>query len=227
MQSMYEILMSLPFFNGVSYNRVSEIVGSTPLAFVKYKEGEEIIHRGDACGSLAFVISGKVRVSIANRSDRFVVSQTLEAPSVIMPEVLFGRSTVYPCTVTAIDEVSVMRISKTDFTKLLNTDAVFLFNYLNTVATKAQKSVDGIMSLTTGSLEERLAFWVLSLTQRDAVDITLTCKQRDLYSMFGVQRMSFMCMLDDLTERGVLSYGPGVIKFKSRADLKTLLHARL
>ena len=34
--SMYENLMTLPLFKGVSYNRVSEIVGKTRLGFLKY-----------------------------------------------------------------------------------------------------------------------------------------------------------------------------------------------
>ncbi len=36
LNSMYENLMGLPLFNGVSYNRISEIVGGTRLAFLKF-----------------------------------------------------------------------------------------------------------------------------------------------------------------------------------------------
>lgn len=47
--SMYENLMGLPLFNGVSYNRISEIVGNTRLAFSKYLPGETILEAGDPC----------------------------------------------------------------------------------------------------------------------------------------------------------------------------------
>lgn len=41
--SMYENLMTLPLFKGVSYARLSEIVGNTRLAFLKYLPGEAIL----------------------------------------------------------------------------------------------------------------------------------------------------------------------------------------
>ncbi len=113
LNSMYENLMGLPLFNGVSYNRISEIVGGTRLAFLKFLPGEKIVMAGDPCTRLMFVIGGKVRLSIRNSSDRFIVSRTLEAPSVISPDFLFGRNTLFPASVTAIDTVSIMEIEKT------------------------------------------------------------------------------------------------------------------
>ena len=71
---------------------------------------------------------------------------------------------------------------------ILNNDEVFLFNFLNVLSMNAQKAVDGILAITSGNLEERIAFWIVALTQRGGTDITLACKQRDLYSLFGVQR---------------------------------------
>lgn len=110
--SMYENLMGLPLFNGVSYNRISEIVGNTRLAFSKYLPGETILEAGDPCTRMMFVIGGCVRLSVRNSTDRFGVMQTLQAPSVISPDFLFGRNTLYPATVTAIDTVSIMQIEK-------------------------------------------------------------------------------------------------------------------
>lgn len=223
MDSMYEILMGLPLFNGVSYNRISEIVGSTPLSFLKYLPGEPVINAGEACTQLKFIISGSVRISVANHNDRFKVDSTLRAPSVIMPDYLFGRTTVYPCKATAVDTVSIMQISKQEFTRLLRNDEVFLFNFLNILSSDAQKAVDGVMALSTGSLEERLAYWILALTQRDSTEIVMSCKQRDLYSVFGVQRSSFIAMLDSLAARGIIKYSPGEIRILSRELLANLL----
>lgn len=223
LNSMYENLMGLPLFNGVSYNRISEIVGNTKLAFFKYLAGERIITAGDPCTRLMFVIGGKVRLSIRNSSDRFIVSQTLEAPSVISPDFLFGRNTLFPATVTAIDTVSIMQIEKNDFISIVRNDEVCLFNYLNFISTNAQKAVDGVLALTSGSLEERIAFWIIALTQRDAKDITLSCRQRDLYSLFGVRRSSFIATLDSMKEHGLIEYSPNEIRVLSRTDLRSVL----
>lgn len=223
LNSMYENLMGLPLFNGVSYNRISEIVGGTRLAFLKFLPGEKIVMAGDPYTRLMFVIGGKVRLSIRNSSDRFIVSQTLEAPSVISPDFLFGRNTLFPASVTAIDTVSIMEIEKNDFISIIRSDEVCLFNYLNFISTNAQKAIDGVVALTSGSLEERIAFWIIALTQRDAKDIVLACRQRDLYSLFGVQRSSFINTLDSMKERGLIDYGPTEIRVISRNDLRSIL----
>lgn len=223
LNSMYENLMRLPLFNGVSYNRISEIVGNTRLAFMKFLPGERIVSAGDPCTRLMFVIGGKVRLAVRNSSDRFIVSQTLESPSVVSPDFLFGRNTLFPASVTAIDTVSIMEIEKNDFITIIRNDEVCLFNYLNYISTNAQKAIDGVLALTSGSLEERIAFWIIALTQRDAKDIVFSCRQRDLYSLFGVQRSSFISTLDSMKERGLIDYTPTEISVTSRSELRSVL----
>lgn len=73
--SMYENLMTLPLFKGVSYSRLSEIVGNTRLAFLKYLPDENMFEAGQPCTHIKFIISGHVRMTIRNDSDRVRVSQ--------------------------------------------------------------------------------------------------------------------------------------------------------
>lgn len=223
---MYENLMTLPLFKGISYQRVSEIVGKTKLDFLKYPEGEIFLRAGDPCKSIKFVISGNVRMSITNMQERFRVLQTLSAPAVISPDYLFGRNTLYPGTARAIDTVSIMQIDKADFITLLQSDEIFLFNYLNIVSTNAQKAIDGVIALTSGALEERIAFWVMALTQLGSTDIVLQARQKDLYSLFGVQRTTFTAALDSLRDRGIISYTPNEIRVNSRLELRSVLLKR-
>lgn len=223
MDSMYEILMGLPLFNGVSYNRISEVVGSTKFHFLKYLAGEQIVQAGEPCTHIKFIISGSARVTIENSDGRFKVSQTLSKPDVISPEFLFGRATHYPCTATAIESTGILQISKQDYVKILNSDPIFLFNFLNLLSMNAQKAIDGVLALTTGSLEERIAFWIVALTQRGGKDIVLSCRQRDLYALFGVQRTSFIGTLDNMKSRGLIDYNQHEIRINSRADMLALL----
>ncbi len=225
MDQMYQLLMGLPLFSGVTYEKMLEIIGNTKFHFLKFLGGETFIAEGEQCTHIKFIISGKVRVSIANHDRRFTVSQTLTAPDVVAPEYIFGRSTVYPCSVVALEPTGVLQISKADYMKILNSDTIFLINYLNLLSMNAQKAVDGILSIATGSLEERIAFWIVALTQRGGTDITMTCRQRDLYSLFGVQRSSFISTLDDMKARGLIDYSQTEIRVRNRRDLIDILHS--
>jgi len=225
MNSMFEILMGLPLFRGVSRERIAETVGMAKFHFLKYLPDETIVEAGTQCTHIKFIISGSARSSIVNSDGRFKVSQTLNAPDVIAPDFLFGRATNYPCTVTSIEPTGILQIAKSDYIKILNSDEVFLFNYLNMLAMNAQKSVDGILALTTGSIEERIAYWIIALTQPTGADIALECRQRDLYSFFGVQRTSFIASLDGLKARGLLDYSSNRIDIISRRGMSELLES--
>ena len=223
--SIYDILLALPLFAGVSRAKLSEIVGSTRFHFLKYQSGQTIISVGDICSHVKFVISGSIRMSVATANDRFIVSQTLDAPDVIAPEYLFGLYTRYPCKAVAIGNAGIMQIDKNDYVRLLKSDHVFMFNFLNMLSVKAQQAEEGIMSITTGNLDERIAYWITALTQRNAKDITLTARKRDLYSLFGVQRSSFFATLDAMKQQNIIDYDNSTdeIRVISRSALLSLL----
>lgn len=227
MNSMFEILMELPLFRGATRERMAETVGMAKFHFLKYLPGETIVEAGTPCTHIKFIISGSVRSKIVNPDSRFKVSQTLVAPDVISPDYLFGRATNYPCTVTAIEPTGILQIAKSDHIKILNSDEVFMFNYLNLLSMNAQKSVSGVLALTTGSIEERIAFWIIALTQPSGKDIALECRQRDMYSFFGVQRSSFLSTLDSMKERGLLTYDAYKIDIIDRRALISLLETKL
>ena len=223
MASMFELLMNLPLFRGVSRSRIAEVVGSAKFHFLKYPKGETVVRAGEECTHLAFVISGSVRSEISNSSKRFSVSQTLKAPSAIAPDFLFGRTTRYPGTVVALTDCSILKISKVDYIRILNADQVFMFNFLNTLSVNAQKALDGILALTSGGLDERIAFWIIALTQPGSEDIELTCKTRDLCNLFSVQRNVFDAACHEMEQRNLIRYSPRKIEIVDRREMLSLL----
>ncbi len=223
MDSMLDILADLPLFRGVTYECIAETVGKAKFHFLKYMPGETIAKAGEACSHIKCIISGKAKIVITNHDDRFRISQTLVAPDVISPDFLFGSSTIYPGDVESIDEVSIVQITKADYMKVLASDHIFMFNFLNYLSMNAQKCIDGVLAMTNGSIEERLAMWVIALTQPSAQDIVITCKNRDLYAMFGVQRSSYIAALNHLQEIGAIRWRPGIIEVTERRAMLAIM----
>lgn len=220
---MFDILMGLPLFKGVSKEQMEKTVGSAKFHFLKYLPGATIFKAGTQCTDLAFIISGTVRISINNPDGRFSVGQSIAAQDVISPDFLFGRVTTYPGDVTAVDTVSLLLIPKNDYVKILLSDQVFLFNYLNLLSMNAQKAVEGILAVSTGDLSERIAFWISALTQPRSFDIELECKQRDIVALFGVPRTTMRATLEDMKDRGLIDYSLYGIKVKDRQAMLALL----
>ena len=225
MESMYEKLMELPLFQGVSRDKLSELIEKTPFHFVKYTEGQHIVTANEPCTHIRFIISGDVRIDISSYNRRVMVSETLSGPNVIGPDYLFGRTTFYPFNATALEDCGVLQIVKADFINILMSDKVFLFNILNMLSRNSQKATFGIMALSSGSIAERLAFIITSLTQRGSKDIKMTYKQKDLCSILGVQRSSLINALDKLSNMDVIDYTLSEIKVNSRDALLEILHS--
>ncbi len=221
--SMYDTLLGLPLFRGVTRERISQVVGKTKFHFLKFLEGGEFIREGEQCTHLTFLLSGSARVTVANHARRFAVSQTLAAPNVIAPDFLFGLETNYPCSAVALEPTSILKIDKPDWLTILNSDPVFMLNYLNYLSMNAQKTVHGVLALTSGSLEERIAFWIIALTQPTSTDIELRCRQRDLCSVFGVQRSTFVSTLESMKDRGLVDFDSSSITINDRRAMLDLL----
>ena len=220
MDSMYDVLMQLPVFQGVGKDKISELIEKTKFHFLKYQSGEQVVKKGEECTHLKFLISGTVKSEMANNSGKIKVSEEIHAPNVLAPAHMFGWNTTYPATITAVDETGVMQIDKASFVQLLQKEPIFLINLLNIISRRSQKSIETFLSLSSGDMKEKLAFWVLSFTQTKSTNIRIICKQKDLYSFFGVQRSVFMNALNELKEEGILDFNSREIVILDRQKLK-------
>lgn len=213
---MYQLMMNLPLFNGVGFDKMSEILSFSRFTFTKHEDGETILRAGEPCTGIHFILRGRVRSTIVTRDARLAVAQTLQAPDVLSPDHLFGRNTLSPATVVADGKCATAWLSKADYLRILTTDSIFLFNLLNRLSKDAQKAIDGMLSLSGGTVEQRLALWIAALTDPSGVDITMEGRHSDVYTMFGVQRSVFIQIIQELENKGLLVYNPGLIKIIDR-----------
>ena len=219
MDSMYKILMGLPIFQGVSHAKISELIEKIKFHFLKYTDGETIVDVDEPCTNLKFFISGSVRLETLNLNRRIKVLQTLNAPNIIGAEYLFGKRTSYPYSVKAHPVAGLMQVEKADFLKILKSDIVFLFNTLNYLSRNSQTPTEAVLSLTSGSVAERVAFWIGSLTYSGSSEIVVESKQKDMYTMLGIQRSAYINTLEELRDKGVLDFTSGAVYINDRDAL--------
>ena len=223
MNSMYQQLMQLPLFQGVSTEKITELVEKLPFHFLKYRSNEQIVAAGDPCTHIRFIVSGKVRVVMNCSRLKVSLEQTLSTPNVLAPDYLFGRETVYPFTAVAEGPCGILQLLKGDYIKMINTDKVFLFNILNYLSSGSQRGTAMALAAKDGSVDERLAMLMNVLTLNGATDVVLKYKQKDLCSLLGTQRTTLVAMLDRLAEQEILEYGSSEMKFFDLAALNAIL----
>jgi len=226
MNSMYQQLMQLPLFQGVSTEKITALVEKLPFHFLKYHNGESIINAGDPCTTIKFIVSGKARLVTPFTSLRVSLSQTLSTPQVIAAEYLFGRETVYPYSATAEGGCGILQLRKSDYIKIVNSDKVFLFNILNYLSSGSQRATSAVLTISDGSVAERLAMQIDSLSIAGSTDIELQYKQKDLCTLLATQRTTLIATLDKLSEEGILEYDSNTLHLLDKSKLMEYLSSR-
>ncbi len=223
MNSMYQQLMQLPLFQGVSTEKITELVEKLPFHFLKYRSGEQIVAAGDPCTHMRFIVSGKVRLETSSSKLKVSLEQILATPNVLAPDYLFGRDTTYPFSAFAEGGCGILQLLKGDYIKMINTDKVFLFNILNFLSSGSQRGIAMALAARDGSVEERLAMLMNVLVAPGATDVVLKFKQKDLCSLLGTQRTTLVSMLDRLSEQEILEYDSSEMRFLDMDALNALL----
>lgn len=220
---MYQQLMQLPLFQGVSSDRITALVEKLPFHFLKFRNGEQIFAAGDQCTHVRFIVSGQVRLETQFDNLRVSLLQTLTTPHVLAAEYLFGRETSYPYTAVADGPCGILQLRKSDYIKMLGADKVFLFNILNYLSSGSQRSMSSILATKDGSITERLAMLVDALSIAGAADVTLRFKQKDLCALLGTQRTTFIASLDKLSDEEILDYDSNELHILDQQRLADLI----
>lgn len=224
MNSMYQQLMQLPLFQGVSTEVITALVEKLPFHFLKFRNGEQIFAAGDQCSHIRFIVSGRVRLETPCDHLRVSLLQTLETPHVLAAEYLFGRETTYPYAAFADGPCGILQLRKSDYIKMLAFDKVFLFNILNYLSSGSQRNTASILAVKEGSVIERLAMIVEALTVTGATDVTVRFKQKDLCVLLGTQRTTLIASLDKLSDEDILDYTSNELRILDLTRLAEFIH---
>lgn len=219
MASMYETIMSLPLFKGVSREQVSSFVEKTYVEFQNHSAGTTVVSAGQQCTAIQYILSGEIRFSWQNVDCGFSVNQTLGAGTVIAADRLFGMDTNYPYTGVTLSPTSLMSFSKSEYIALLNSNPIYMLNYLNYLSLRAQRPADILVPAYSATTEGALALIVLSLTEATAKDITVEMSLPSLSGYTNLPIATLTAHLDKLARQGLIEWDEQNIAILSRSKL--------
>ena len=206
MKTIYDIILSLPLFQGIERSKLILLLEKVVLKFEKYQRNDVIFCKGDECKQLIFLLKGSILSETIDKSNKFSIYEQRKGQSVLFPSFLFGRNTQYPASVKALDNVSTLEIDKQQFLYLMKNEDIFMLNFLNIVSNKAQSSFEKIISLSEPDLKKNLAFFILSFTEKGSTNICIKSTQQNLADFFGVARPSLLKVINELRDEGIIEY---------------------
>ena len=201
---MYESLLSLPYFQGMSKDDITAILDNVVFEFIKYNDGDTICHRGDNCTNFFILIQGKLH-AVAEASDKsYRVSEEISAPYAIEPYSMFGYNTCYNREYIAKGACTVLTFEKKFIFSELVKHNIFTINFLNLISHQVEKQREIIWRQAPKSISGRIAKFISLRCEQQQGRKILSIKMECLASILCETRLNISKSLNEMQSLGLL-----------------------
>lgn len=212
MASMYDTIMELPLFKGIGEEQLSAMLEKTSMEFLKFDEGDVVNPSDSKVETVDFILSGRIRQTYQLENFPIAIDEILGKGGLLGALHLFGINTMAPATATALGRVSIMRMQKLQYMNVLQSDNIYLLNFVNFLSAAAQKSPDLFIGIGEASIMRTLKAVAFSIVSRAAETIIVAGKDKDIAEFCGVSLSDFMQWKSiELAHNRIIATGRGII----------------
>lgn len=213
--TMYNTLLQLPLFQGMSKTDLSEILEKTKFHFQKIKPGDHLFYAGSPCLQLTFLIHGELHAETCAPYSDFSFIEFLSAPMLIEPHSLFGASPTYKATYTAQKSCSILSIDKQYIHSMLSTHEIFRINFLNLLCHKTEQLNEKLWSINEQELEGRIIHFIKGLCTTYQGTKILKIKMDHLAHLLDDTRLNVSYVLNKWQKEGLIEMHRKEFVFKN------------
>ena len=208
---MYESLLCLPFFQGMSKDDITEILGKVTLEFKRHGDGDVIFRHGESCDKFIIITQGKVTSTACAPDKSYTLSEELEAPIAIEPYSTFGYNTNFKRNYTAKDECTLLYIDKQHLFGELKKHDIFTINLLNQVCRKVQQKEHEVWNYNHTSVAGKIGRFIAMRCDNTKGEKYISIKMERLATLLGETRLNISKSLNEMQEAGYLTLHRGGI----------------
>lgn len=158
-----------------------------------FSAGEIVFSEGDPCTGMYVVESGHIRIFKTSVGGREQVL-SIDGPGGSVAELPVFDGGNYPASASAVENCTLLFISKQDFHSLCLTHPQVALKVLRVVGARLRKLVGIIEELSFTTVRHRLAAFLVRLAQREGsrtpggIEITLPASNQELAAQIGTVR---------------------------------------
>lgn len=224
---MYDTLLQLPLFQGLAKNDFTSILDKVKIHFLKRKAGDTVALGGEDCRELVFLLNGSLVSKTSDRDELYTFYEAINAPFLIEPYSLFGWSTKYVSTYTALTACNLVTIEKVYLLSELNNYEIIRLNYLNILSNRAQNLHDRLWTNLPESLHDRIVEFILLHSYVPGGEKRLKIKMDDLAKLLSSTRIRVSKALNEMQDKHWLTLHRGEIRIPDISLLKEHRDMRL
>jgi len=204
---IYERLLSLPLFQGMSSSDLEQVIARTKFGFIKPARGKPVAEDGSPCRHLYILTEGTLKVECRADNGSYTLIEQMSAPDVIQPESLFGFTPRFTRTFSAEASCRLMSIDKQEMLKLMATQEIFRINLLNLICTRTQRLAHQPFRQPPQDIRQKIIRFVAERSLRPAGKKTLYIKMDVLGRLLGESRINISRTLHAMKDDGLVDMG--------------------
>lgn len=211
-------------FQGIEEKELNEIVRTYRWMFKKYHKNALIFFRGDEYNDLYIICKGGVSAEIQDLNGKTLKIETLQAPDIIAPGILFASDNHLPVTVTAQSDVEVIALSKQSILNLCSKYQYILLNLLRDSGDKIALLSEKLRLIQFNTIRQKIAGYLLDQSNRQGTDlVALRYTKETLAEIFGVTRPALSRVFSELSREKVLQQSAKQVTILDRPRLESFI----
>lgn len=218
--TMFERLLQLPLFQGLTFQELSDLMAQIRLNFVRYKAGEEIVIQGEPCQKLLFIIHGDISTTYNNTEKHFRLTETLPPIGVLEPYNLFGMYQKYSRTYQFDTNGSILSIDKKEIVNPLMQSEIVKINMLNLLCNRYQQTAKKLCEMPDETVQNKIAKFIWSYSSVPKGKKEVYIKMTDLANLIHETRLKVSKALKEMQEQGMVTLQRGGIIISDIQDIK-------
>ena len=208
---IYDRLLQFPLFQGMSRDDLEIVAGHTRFGFQKVAAGREVIHAGDPCTHLYFLINGTLKIETFSDDSRYSVIEQMSSPYILQQESIFGYYQRYTHNFIALTDVNFLTLDKEEVVRLSEDFLVFRLNLVNHYATQTQKLTQQLWRGAPQTLRERVIRFLIAHCSYPAGSKTFFILMERLAQELNDSRLNVSRVLNQLQHDGLIELHRGRI----------------
>lgn len=207
MTNQIERIQRLPLISVFSQTEIEAFLQTGDFRLVAYKKNAVVHLEGEVCTRLEILVSGEVVVDRIDEEGNILSISRFRQEDVLGGPLLFASDPKYILTVSAVEDTSLLEISKACIFRLCRTNQQFLEMYLQMISNHASLLGNKLKNHVERSLREKILSFLQVQSHRQGTNrIVLKESKKALAERFGVQRTSLSRELKKMKDAGLIDY---------------------
>lgn len=219
--NVLEALQLCPVFSGMSAPEIEIAMSGTGYRMVSYERHDIYALAGMPCQHADIIVVGELVCRMSSLSGRQVEVSRLRRGNIIAPAFLFGKDHKMPVGVETGTKVTLLRIGKDTFARLLRDNWQLARNFISVLSNTNVFLTRRMRVLSLLTVREKVAYLLLELSGEQGSDVVrLSRSRQEIADSFGIQKFSLIRVLSDMQEAGAIKIDGRQIAILDRDRLK-------